>query len=340
MTAQVLFWEKGSSDHVQCQLCPHRCRIAKGHVGKCGVRRNEHGTLHSLIYGKCSGVSADPIEKKPLHHFYPGSLVFSLGSVGCNLSCDHCQNYHISTAKPDGYRFSEISPEDAVDLAQQHGCKGIAFTYNEPTIWFEYTYDTAQRAKKAGLYTVYVTNGFITADPVQKIAPLLDAMNIDVKAFTNTFYKKTCQASLQPVLDTCKLAHELGIHIELTYLVIPGKNDSMDEIRRFCSWVLETVGEEVPIYFSRFHPHYKMTDKQATPLSTLTQSFDMAKSMGIQYVYLGNVADPEYENTFCPSCGEVLIERTGFTARLSGLSQGKCMTCGKVIPIITENNAR
>jgi len=336
MKKEALFWVKQKSHHVQCLLCPHHCNISEGNVGLCGVRRNEKGILYSLIYGMCSGIADDPIEKKPLHHFYPGSLVFSLGSVGCNLSCDHCQNFHISTANPEGHQFSELLPENAVELAQNHGCRGIAWTYNEPTIWFEYTYDTAQLAKKVGLYTAYVTNGYINAEPLKQIAPFLDAMNIDVKAFTDSFYKKNCKASLQPVLETCILAHQLGIHIELTYLVIPNENDTIDEVRQFCTWILDNLGQDVPVYFSRFHPQYKMSEKPATPIDTLKGFFDMAKSMGIHYVYLGNVSDPLYENTFCPSCEHVLIERTGFSANTIGLSQGKCVKCGKVISCITE----
>lgn len=335
MKKEAMFWEPRKDGAVQCFLCPHNCKIPGNKVGFCGVRKNEGGKLYSLIYGSCSGVADDPIEKKPLNHFYPGSIVLSLGSIGCNFRCIHCQNYHISTARPGDSAIDEISPERAVDLAKSHGCKGIAWTYNEPTIWYEYTFDSAKLAKKAGLYTVYVTNGYINEEPLRTISPYLDAMNVDVKAFNEGFYKKICKARLEPVLHTCEVAKAVGIHVEVTYLVIPEMNDSFDEIKKFCGWVVESLGVETPVYFSRFHPYYKMKDVSATPLETLLAVYDIAKDAGILYTYLGNVPHAEYENTICPSCKNVLVERHGFTAAITGLENGRCRQCGASIPIVT-----
>jgi len=336
MKREAMFWELQKGGVVQCLLCPHNCKIKEDNVGFCGVRKNEGGKLYSLIYGSCSGVADDPIEKKPLNHFYPGSVVLSLGSVGCNFRCLHCQNYHISTAGPNNGSIDEISPEKAVDLAKSHGCKGIAWTYNEPTIWFEYTFDSAKLAKKAGLYTVYVTNGYINEEPLRMISPFLDAMNVDVKAFTEGFYKKICKARLAPVLRTCEIAKSLGIHVEVTYLVIPGMNDSLDEIKKFCKWVVESLGVETPVYFSRFHPYFKMKDVSATPLETLFTVFEIAKDAGILYPYLGNVSHAEYENTICPSCNTVLVKRQGFSTEIVGIDNGCCIRCGARIPIVTD----
>ena len=333
MKKEARFWESMSDGKVQCNLCPHNCKINIGKRGICRVRKNEDGKLYSLIYGSCSSIADDPIEKKPLYHFYPGSIVLSLGSVGCTLRCDHCQNYGISRAAPEDMFLNELLPEKAVELAKQHRCKGIAWTYNEPTIWHEYTYDSAKLAKKAGLYTVYVTNGYINKEPLGEIAPYLDAMNIDVKAFHNDFYKKICKASLEPVLKTCETAKSLDIHIEVTYLVIPGMNDSLDEIRKFCNWVIKKLGRETPVHFSRFHPDYKMIDVPPTPFDTLSKAYNIAKNEGVLYPYLGNVPPGEYENTICPKCNSKIIKRYGFTSQINGLENGKCKKCGTEIPL-------
>ncbi len=336
MKKQALFWQSQKNQTIQCCLCAHHCIISEGKTGICGVRKNEQGTLMSLIYGSCCSMTPDPIEKKPLYHFFPGSMVLSFGSIGCNFSCKHCQNYEISTSQPGTSILKEISPEQAVQSAQEGGCQGIAWTYNEPTIWFEYTFDTAKLAKKNGLYTVYVTNGYIQKKPLKKIAPFLDAMNIDVKAFTDDFYKNICTAHLQPVLETCKYAYALGIHVELTYLVIPGLNDSTREITMFCQWVVDHLGKEVVVHFSRFHPDYKLQEYSATPLDTMMRVYAIAKKCGITYPYVGNVPHGEYENTMCPECGNLCIERRGFHIQESGIKNGVCTQCGSLIPIINS----
>jgi pyruvate formate lyase activating enzyme len=333
MKKEALFWKPAKNEAVQCLLCPHHCVIAPEKQGICGVRRNEHGKLFSLIYGACSSIAVDPIEKKPLYHFYPGSQVLSFGSVGCTFRCDHCQNYQISMVRPDETSLQEVLPETVAEMAKSHGCRGVAWTYNEPSIWHEYTLDAAKLMKKAGLYTVYVTNGYIEEDPLKQISPYLDAMNVDVKAFHDEFYRTVCKARLAPVLQTCERAKTLGIHLELTYLVIPGYNDDASEIKGFCSWVKEKLGAETPVHFSRFHPDYKMADTKPTPTSTLLACHTIAKEAGLQFVYLGNIPHGDYDNTYCPSCKNLLVERYGFSARVKGLEKGKCTRCGKEISL-------
>ena len=333
MKKEAMFWTALKDGAVQCALCPHHCVIASQKHGICGVRKNEQGRLYSLIYQACSSIATDPIEKKPLYHFYPGSLVLSLGSVGCTFKCDHCQNYQISMARPMELSLRDVPAERLSKLAVEQGCQGVAWTYNEPTIWHEYTLEAAKSVKKAGLYTAYVTNGYIEEEPLKEIAPYLDAMNIDVKAFHEEFYKKICKARLAPVLQTCERTRKLGIHLELTYLVIPGMNDDVGEINRFCQWIGETLGTDTPVHFSRFHPDYKMTDVTPTPLDTLRRCHSIATEAGLQFVYLGNIAHGDYDNTYCPSCKNLLIERYGFSSDLKGLTQGKCSRCNASIPV-------
>jgi pyruvate formate lyase activating enzyme len=336
MKRDARFWKKVGDKKVQCTLCSHNCEIDVEMLGICRVRKNEDGKLYTLIYGSCSSMAADPIEKKPLYHFYPGTNVFSLGTVGCNFKCKHCQNSSISAAMPDYSHLRNIMPEQTIELAREQICQGIAWTYNEPTIWHEFSFDSAKLAKKAGLYTVYVSNGYINEDPLREISPFLDAINVDVKAFDDDFYKKVCKARLDPVLKTCELARELSIHLEVTYLVIPGYNDSVDEVRQFCRWVVDKLGSSTPVHFSRFHPDYRMTDVPMTPIETMLKIYDIAKETGIFYPYLGNVPLGEYENTICPNCGNICIERCGYSVTLNGIEDGKCAKCGTSIPIVTD----
>ena len=333
MKRAAAFWKPLGDQIVQCLLCPHRCKINDGKLGICGVRKNEQGKLYTLIYGSCSSLAADPIEKKPLYHFYPGTKAYSLGTVGCNFKCLHCQNYDISTAGPDFPYIRDITPEQVVALAREHDCEGIAWTYNEPTIWHEFSLDASKLAKKAGLYTVYVSNGYINEEPLKEISQYLDAINVDVKAFHDEFYKRICKARLEPVLSTCERAKELDIHVEVTYLVIPGMNDSLDEVKNFCKWILEKLGPDTPVHFSRFHPDHNMTNVSATPIETLLKIHDLAKEIGLLYVYLGNVPPGSYENTYCPKCGNLCIEREGYSTRLTGLKDGTCAKCGANISV-------
>ena len=334
MKREAMFWNSLDGSKVQCNLCPHHCKIEDQKTGICGVRKNENGTLNSLIYGLCSSMAADPVEKKPLYHFHPGSNAFSIGTVGCNFSCLHCQNYSISTAGPDFSYMREITSKDVVNLSKQYGCDGVAYTYNEPSIWYEFTLDSAKLAKENGLYTAYVTNGYISAEPLREISSVLDAMNIDVKAFSDDFYRKVCKARLQPVLDTCILAKDLGIHLELTYLVIPAYNDSDKEIKSFCKWAVEKLGANVPVHFSRFHPDHNMQDVPRTPMETMMKVYDIAKESGVLYPYLGNVSHGDYENTSCPKCGSLCVERKGYSVSLNGMDNNKCKKCGNTISLV------
>lgn len=328
------YWSK-EGDRVRCMLCPHNCLVANGRRGVCRVRENRDGTLYTLIYASCSAAGVDPIEKKPLFHFYPGSMVYSISTVGCNMKCLHCQNYSISQATPENSFLIEIPPERVIEEAKKRGM-GIAFTYNEPTIWWEFAYDVSKLAKENKLYTVFVTNGYINEEPLKEISRYLDAANVDIKSMDDEFYRKITRARLEPVLNTAKLYKEMGVHLELTYLIIPTKNDDKKQIKKFIDWVLNEFGEEQVIHFTAFYPTYKMLDVPPTPLKTLLNAYDMAKESGLKFVYLGNVPHGEYENTYCPKCGNLLIERHGFNARVVGIKDGKCNKCGYKLPIIMD----
>jgi pyruvate formate lyase activating enzyme len=319
---------------VKCSLCSHRCAINDGKHGICGVRWNEKGVLDAKTYGRISAEAVDPIEKKPLFHFLPGTLSYSLGSIGCNFHCKHCQNWHISRAGFDEAHLRSLSPEEGVRRARESGCASISWTYNEPTIWHEYTLDMGTLARKEGLGTIYVTNGYITEEALRELSPMLGAYRVDIKAFTDDFYKKTCGAHLQPVLDSSMLARELGMHVETVTLVIPGLNDSMEEQTSLIRWVIENLGPETPMHFSAFHPDYQMTDRGATPVATLEKIYLKAKELGLRFPYLGNVYHNPYENTFCPACGATLIERRGFSSRFVDLDGQQCRNCGEKIEVV------
>ncbi|WP_298666798.1 AmmeMemoRadiSam system radical SAM enzyme [uncultured Methanofollis sp.] len=321
-------------DTVRCSLCAHRCTIAGGKHGICGVRVNEGGTLYAANYGLVAAEAVDPIEKKPLFHFLPGTLSYSLGGVGCNFRCQHCQNWHISQATLADLPLTDVPPETGVERALQSASASIAWTYNEPTIWHEYALDMGTEARAHGLGTVYVTNGYITEEALDELAPMLNAFRVDIKAFTEDFYRKVCRAKLQPVLDATVAAHERGMHIETVTLVIPGLNDSEDEMKALITWVLDNLGPDTPMHFTRFHPDYKMRDLEPTPFRTLERIYKQAKDLGIRYPYLGNVPPGPYENTYCPSCGALLIERSGFSSRFVDLDGDRCHRCGERVPVV------
>lgn len=334
MQKEAMLWGP-KNGNVRCKVCSHRCIIEDGNRGICKVREHRDGKLYTLNYGLASSVNPDPIEKKPLYHFYPGTSVFSLGTVSCNFRCIHCQNFSISQASLDesmGY-LAEYSPQRVIELTKHYDCQGIAWTYNEPTIWFEYTYDTSKLAKEEGMYTAYVTNGYMTEEALDRIDPYLDAMNIDVKAFREEFYKEISGAKMQPVLDTVERAVRKGIHVEITYLVIPGKNDSKGEIGDFVDWVAG-LSVDIPVHFTRFHPDYMLTEPPATPVETL----ETARRIGfekLRYVYTGNVVGHEGEDTYCYNCGEKLIKRWGFAVKnLNITPDNKCPKCGVEIYVV------
>lgn len=321
-------------DRVRCGLCPHTCLIADGKRGLCGVRENGSGVLYSLIYGLASSIHPDPIEKKPLFHYLPGSTSISFGSIGCNLFCQHCQNYSISRARIGDIDLTQITSEDVVRYAKESGARSVSWTYNEPTIWHEFTTEASVHAHKAGLKTNYVTNGFIEEEPLRELKGVIDAMNIDVKAFREEFYKRICGGKLQPVLRACELAQEIGIHIELTYLVIPGHNDSEEEIGEFCRWVENTLGTDVPVHFSAFHPDYKLKGVPRTPDSTLTKAYELARQAHLDFVYIGNIYAGDKDDTYCPKCKSRVIDRDGFFVRSMILKGAKCGKCGADLNLV------
>jgi len=327
-------WDK-KDGKAKCNLCYQSCLISPGKRGFCGVRENRKGKLYTLVYGKAVSANADPIEKKPLYHFYPGSRSFSIATVGCNFRCEFCQNFDISQARPEEISGIDLPPERVVELTKEYGCQGIAYTYTEPTIFYEYTLDTAKLAKKQGLYNVYVTNGYIQEKPLKQLSKYLDAANIDLKGFDEEFYAKFCKAKLKNVLKCIMNYHKLGIWIELTNLIVPGVNDNPKKIREMCEWVKDNLGTGVPLHFSRFFPHFKMTDKPPTNIETLIKAHRIAKEVGIKYVYIGNVPGGREDNTYCWKCNRLLIERFGFSVLENKIIKDKkCPKCKARIDVV------
>ncbi len=325
MIVESYLYEKLDGE-VRCNTCWHRCKLKEGKWGVCRVRKNEGGKLMVYNYGMVSSIALDPIEKKPLNNYKPGSKVLSFGSVSCNFRCEHCQNYEISFADLDYSFLREIEPSDVVRLCRERNADGIAWTYNEPGIWHEFALDSSKLAKREGYFIVYVTNGYMTPEAIDQFE-VLDAANVDVKAFSQEFYRRICKAKLDHVLESVEHMHRKGIFLELTYLIIPGENDSRDEIREFASWVV-SVDRRIPVHFSRFHPDYKMLDKPRTPVEKIEEAIEIARDVGIEYVYAGNVWGHRYENTFCPNCGELLIAREGFYVLRINLEGDRCPACG------------
>ncbi len=320
---------EGLNGVVRCKTCMHYCVIKPDKWGICKMRRNENGVLKVYNYGMVSSIALDPIEKKPLHNFKPGSSVLSFGSVGCNFRCKHCQNYSISRADLSYPYLRELKPKDVLKLAKDYKADGIAWTYNEPSIWHEFALDSSRLVKEEGFYVVYVTNGYMSYEAIDQFEGILDAANVDVKAFTEDFYRKIvgAGAKLEKVLECVKYLHKKGVFVELTYLVIPDENDSEDEIRSFAEWVVD-LDKRIPVHFSRFHPDYQMLDKPSTPIKTLEKAVEIAKDVGVEYVYIGNVWGHKYEDTYCPNCGELLIDRDGFYIVAMNLDGDRCPACG------------
>ena len=329
-TVSGRWWHRLDDERIQCDLCPRYCRLREGQRGFCYIRQAHGGEIVLTSYGRASGFCIDPIEKKPLNHFYPGTGVLSFGTAGCNLGCRFCQNWDISKAKQDQRLTSPALPEDIVLEAKRHSCKSIAFTYNDPVIFAEYAMDTAVVAHELGIKTVAVTSGYISHESREEFFFNIDAVNVDLKAFTQEFYGKICLAKLEPVLDNLKwIRNETDLWLEITTLLIPGHNDSTDEINRLTQWVLENLGADVPLHFSAFHPDFKMMDVPPTPPSTLNKARRIAKEAGLHHVYTGNVHDPEGESTYCSSCNGLLIERNLYELGKWNLDKNGCCTfCG------------
>jgi pyruvate formate lyase activating enzyme len=327
------FWEKAGEGRVRCGLCRFRCLIPPGKLGRCGVRENLDGTLLTLVYGKVVANHVDPIEKKPLFHFHPGSRSYSIATVGCNFRCLHCQNSDISQWPHEsaGIPGDILPPQAVVDGAQRSGSLSIAYTYTEPTIYFEYAYDTAVLARQAGLKNVFVTNGYTTTAALEAIAPYLDAANVDLKAFTERFYREVTGASLAGVLDCLRDYRRLGIWLEVTTLVIPGWNDGADELRRLAEFIAAELGRDIPWHVSAFHPTYKMLDRPPTPAATLQHAAAIGREAGLHHVYVGNLSIEGGEDTCCPHCGATVIRRRGFRLLTMDIQQGCCRACGGVV---------
>ena len=329
---EALLYEKLEKDRVKCNLCNHRCIILPSKRGICAVRENRNGTLYSLVYNKTISGNADPIEKKPIFHLYPGSRSFSIATSGCNFKCLHCQNYHISQMPRDQNRIMgrEIPPDEVVFLAMQEKCSTIAYTYTEPTVFFEYALDIARLAHEKDIKNVFVTNGYMTKEALQIIGPYLDAANVDLKAFSNNFYKDICGGKLDFVLDSIRLMKKMGIWVEVTTLIIPTLNDSEEELRQIAQFIGE-VGEEIPWHVSAFHPTYKLTDIPRTPVTTLQAARNIGLDVGLRYIYCGNIPGEEGENTFCYNCHALLIERYGYHILKKRVKNGACPDCGVMI---------
>jgi pyruvate formate lyase activating enzyme len=331
---EARFYEKLSGGRVQCNLCPNRCILSPGQRGVCKVRENIDGQLYSLVYGKPITTHVDPIEKKPFYHFLPSSQAYSLATVGCNLSCQYCQNWDISQRFPGDVTPMEKTPDEVVQEALDAGAESIAFTYNEPTVWYEYMYDIAKLAKEKGLRTTLVSAGYINAEPLEELLEVLDAARIDLKGFNEKYYQEIVGGKLEPVLEALKIIHQSGTWLEIINLIVPGHNDDGEEIRAMCQWIKDNLDEDVPIHFLRFSPQYKMQNLPATPIETLKKARQIAQEVGLKYVYTGNV--PEYtegNTTFCPDNDEPLIVRKGFFVTQNTLDEnGQSSTCPSKIP--------
>ncbi len=330
MCREAMYYERleGGTD-VRCRLCPHLCRIRSGERGLCRVRRNVNGRLEATTYGRIAAACMDPIEKKPLYHFHPGAMILSLGQAGCTFHCDFCQNHHMLS--PD-IPQRELSPGDAVKLAVAEGSFGIAYTYNEPWVGYEYVLDTARTARQAGLKNVLVTNGYCMKEPFGNLAPFVDAMNIDLKSISDDFYRSRTGGRLAPVKRTIELALQVGIHVELTTLLITGLNDSEEDIRGLTDYIEQLPGGGVPLHISRYHPAHRM-NRPPTPMATLLRAYEIA-SESLDYVYLGNVAGIDGADSRCPDCGSLLVSRGGFHVRLEALEAGRCRECGAQVNFI------
>lgn len=334
MPKEALLYEKLEGKLAHCFLCAHHCRIADTKFGFCGVRQNLGGVLYTHVYAKPIAMNIDPIEKKPLYHFLPGSESFSLATIGCNFHCGFCQNWQISQANiRDGYFYTDerdVPPEEIVSEAKKSKCQSISYTYTEPTIFFEYALDIAKLAKKNGLYNNFITNGYMTKECLEMIKPYLDAANIDLKSFRDDFYRKICKGKLEPVLNSIRLMKEMGIWVEVTTLIIPGENDSDEELTDIAKFLV-SLDKNMPWHISAFHPDYKFLDHQPTPVPTLKKAEAIGRKAGLNYIYVGNVLGFN-NDTHCHNCNKLLIKRAGFSVLENNIKSGKCVYCSTTIP--------
>ncbi len=328
------YWRRLPGGKIECTLCPRRCRLSEGQRGLCFVRRREGDRMVLTTYGRSSGFCIDPIEKKPLNHFYPGTSVLSFGTAGCNLACKFCQNWDISKARAQDRLMDAADPDTIAAAAARYGCRSVAFTYNDPVIFLEYAVDTARACRARDIRTVAVTAGYIEPEPAREFFAVMDAANVDLKGFSERFYRRLCAGRLAPVLDTLRfIRHETDCWLELTTLLIPGWNDDPDELRAMCRWIADELGPEVPLHFTAFHPDWKMLDTPPTPPATLRRARDIAREEGLWFVYTGNVHDPEGQTTYCPRCEAPVIVRDWYAILAYELdARGRCRRCGAAVP--------
>jgi len=327
---EAMWYKKLPDQQIQCGLCPWQCVVGAGRRGRCEVRENTDGKYETLVFANACTSAVDPIEKKPFFNFLPGSRAFSLACAGCNVECKFCQNWQISQSKPEDLNAAHLPPEKVVQEAKSRDIPVIAFTYSEPNVFYEYVYETAKVAKKAGIKTVVISNGFINEGPLKELCRYIDGYKVDLKGFTEDFYRKICNGELKPVLKTLEVLKKTKVWSEIVYLVIPSLNDNESDVRKMCVWIKQNMGTGIPLHFSRFHPDYKLLNLPPTSPETLTNLYELAKGEGLDYVYVGNLPGHIGENTFCPACGKKIISRTGYDIKNS-VKNGKCPFCGKSI---------
>jgi len=335
----AMWFERLPDKAVRCLLCPRECVVAEVERGYCGVRENRGGDYKTLVYGALCSVNIDPIEKKPLYHYLPGTTALSVATAGCNLECKFCQNWRISQYRPEQVDALEIPPANLVRIARARGSPTLAFTYSEPVVFYEYMHDAAAEGRRQGVGSVMISNGYIRADPMRRLCRHLTGVKVDLKAFTETFYAQQCAGHLKPVLETLEVLAEVGIHTEVVVLIIPTQNDSPAEVREMARWLLKTFGPDVPLHFSRFHPTYRLRNLPPTPVATLERARKVAMDQGLRFVYVGNVPLHEGNHTYCPGCGKVVIRRIGYRTDASGLRGGACRWCGRAIPGVWTQEA-
>lgn len=328
---EARYYQKLPDREIRCNLCPRYCQLGDRERGFCGVRENQGGKYYTLVYGQVASLNVDPIEKKPFFHFLPGSEAFSLATAGCNLHCKFCQNWEISQMRPEQVKNINLPPEALIAACERYRCPAIAYTYTEPVVFFEYMYDCSVLARKKGLKNVVVTAGFINPEPLADLIEVVEAIKVDLKSFNQSFYTEYVRGELQPVLETIKQIARSKTWLEIVYLVIPSLNDNPQEIREMCRWLKNEIGPDYPLHFSRFHPMYLIKNLPPTPVSTLEALREVALTEGLHYVYVGNVPGHPGENTYCPNCGKLIIERYGYAIRKKELSRNKCRHCGQVI---------
>lgn len=322
------YWKR-ENGHVRCLLCPNLCLLNEGEWGDCRNRKMMDGKLYSMVYGEPCAINTDPIEKKPLYHFLPGATAFSIGTAGCNLACKNCQNYGISQVTPEETSNYDLSPKKAVEFAEQHDAKVMAYTYTEPVTFAEYVIDTAKIAHEKGLRNAFISSGYINRQPLSDLAEVIDAANIDLKSFDNKVYKKLNAGRLNTILNTIETLSEKGVWLELTYLIVPDWSSDDDMIRDMCRWMVDKGMQDVPLHFSRFFPVYKLTDTPPTPRQKMMRAWDIAKEEGLNYVFLGNISGTKREHTYCPKCGTLVIKRGGFSVEEFHIDEGRCPHCNK-----------